>query len=215
MTMHERHEDSGILAQIVTYYESKLELYGKTPRGVDWNGSEGQELRFRQLCRLIPSEGRYSVFDYGCGYGALYKHLMAHNEAIHYLGFDISELMIEAAKQELSSGCDAEFYTHLPTNIHADYALASGLFNVKQEVSDTVWIDYCIGIMDQLNNLSVRGFGFNCLTSYADEPLKRKDLFYADPAHFFNLCMQRYSRKVSLTHDYPLFEFTILVGKEQ
>jgi hypothetical protein len=39
----------------------------------------------------------------------------------------------------------------------------------------------------------------------------RADLYYADPLFFFEHCRQRFSRRVALLHDYPLYEFTILV----
>jgi hypothetical protein len=59
--------------------------------------------------------------------------------------------------------------------------------------------------------LSRRGFAFNALTSYSDRDKQRDDLYYADPLHWFDHCKKHYSRYVSLLHDYPLFEFTILV----
>jgi hypothetical protein len=41
----------------------------------------------------------------------------------------------------------------------------------------------------------------------------RDDLYYADPLFFFDYCKTRFSRFVTLIHDYPLYEFTILVRK--
>jgi hypothetical protein len=43
----------------------------------------------------------------------------------------------------------------------------------------------------------------------------RPDLFYADPAEVFEYCRKRYSRSVALLHDYPLYEFCILVRKQR
>jgi len=39
-------------------------------------------------------------------------------------------------------------------------------------------------------------------------------LYYADPIFLFEHCRRTFSRFVSLIHDYPLYEFTILVRKE-
>ena len=39
------------------------------------------------------------------------------------------------------------------------------------------------------------------------------DLFYADPLHLFDRCKRTYSRFVTLLHDYPLYEFTIIVRR--
>ena len=49
------------------------------------------------------------------------------------------------------------------------------------------------------------------LTRYADPPLMRDDLYYADPTRYFAVCKERYSRNVALLHDYDLYEFTLLV----
>jgi hypothetical protein len=42
----------------------------------------------------------------------------------------------------------------------------------------------------------------------------RPDLYYADPLFLFDYCKTKFSTLVSLIHDYPLYEFTILVRKE-
>ena len=70
-------------------------------------------------------------------------------------------------------------------------------------------------MLDGLDRSGRRGFAFNCLTAYADPALMRDDLFYADPAAYFDLCKRRYSREVALLHDYGLYEFTIIVRKNQ
>jgi hypothetical protein len=42
----------------------------------------------------------------------------------------------------------------------------------------------------------------------------RPDLYYGDPAFFFDHCKTHYARDVALLHDYGLYEFTLLVRKE-
>ncbi len=39
----------------------------------------------------------------------------------------------------------------------------------------------------------------------------RTDLYYGDPIFFFEHCRTTFGRHVALLHDYPLYEFTILV----
>ena len=65
-----------------------------------------------------------------------------------------------------------------------------------------------------INSLSGKGFAFNVLTKYSDPEFMRTDLYYADPLFLFDYCKAKFSTFVSLIHDYPLFEFTILVRKE-
>jgi putative ABC transport system permease protein len=76
------------------------------------------------------------------------------------------------------------------------------------------WRAYVNETIDRLAELSLRGFAFNCLTSYADADRMRPDLFYADPCELFDRCKRRYARNVALMHDYDLYEFTILVRKK-
>jgi hypothetical protein len=91
--------------------------------------------------------------------------------------------------------------------------LASGIFNVKLQSDDEAWKAYMLATVDQLDGLSTRGFSFNVLTQYSDPERRRQDLYYADPLFWFDHCKRKYSRFVSLLHDYPLYEFTILVKK--
>ena len=64
-----------------------------------------------------------------------------------------------------------------------------------------------------MNDVSLKGFAFNVLTLYSDVEKRRFDLHYADPLALFDHCKRYYSRFVTLLHDYPLYEFTILVRK--
>ena len=66
-----------------------------------------------------------------------------------------------------------------------------------------------IKFMKQAIKLSKKGFGFNLLSTYVD--WKEDHLYYGDPLFFFDFCKRHVSRYVSLLHDYPLYEWTILV----
>jgi len=52
------------------------------------------------------------------------------------------------------------------------------------------------------------------LTSYSDTERRRSDLYYGEPAFYFDVCKRRYARNVALLHDYGLWEWTILARKE-
>ena len=64
-----------------------------------------------------------------------------------------------------------------------------------------------------MNANSLKGFAFNCLTSYSDPEKMRADLFYPNPCQVFDHCKTKFSRHVALLHDYGLYEFSILVRK--
>lgn len=205
-------EEKGILTEVSDYYTQKLAEHGRTAKGVDWNGVESQTLRFEQLCKLIK-EPSFSIIDLGCGYGALLEYLDSLYEDFSYLGIDISEAMIKSAKARFQNSKNAEFLASSRPHRIADFCVASGIFNVRLERSEGEWADYLLSTLDVLDKFCTKGFAFNCLTSYSDDPLKRHNLYYADPCWLFDVCKRKYSRNVTLLHDYELYEFTLLVRK--
>jgi SAM-dependent methyltransferase len=206
------HDD--ILAKARSYYSSRFAAHGATPAGVDWNSAESQELRFAQLLSITEGRPAFSIVDYGCGYGALSRWLTEHERRHTYLGFDLSEEMIEYAQDGLSPSSTDRF-TADPTELEAqDFAVASGIFNVKLDVDDKQWREYVIDGIRTLDSLSRLGFAFNMLTTHSDPDRMRDDLYDGAPTLYFDHCIGRYARNVALLHDYGLYEFTILVRKD-
>lgn len=202
-----------IHSDVARYYAEKLQEHGDTPRGVDWNGEQGQVLRFAQLLRVVDIAAAFSINDLGCGYGAMFEHLQAAGGAFSYHGYDLAEDMILAARKRHAGASNADFHVAAAPTQEADYGVASGIFNVRLGHTDSGWMEYMRSTLDSMNQTSRRGFAFNCLTSYSDADRMRDYLYYADPCALFDLCKRRYSRNVSLLHDYDLYEFTILVRK--
>lgn len=211
-----------ILTEIGSYYQSKLRQHGPTPNGVDWNSIESQRLRFTQLLRVVSSKqeeqpGRsFSIFDYGCGYGALLDSLIDSDFQVDYVGYDIATDMVAKARElhtVLPPRLTARFVSDPYALPRCDYAVASGVFNVKLHHDASGWQEYVLSTIDDFATLGKRGFAFNMLTCYSDRERMRDDLFYGDPAFFFDHCKRRYSRNVALLHDYELYEFTIIVRR--
>ena len=202
-----------LLNEVATYYSKKLEDHGETAQGVDWNGAESQTLRFKQLCKIIDTQNHFSINDLGCGYGALNDFLSEHYTDFLYTGIDISENMVQAAEQRYANKNQTRFIVSSSPDQIADYGIASGIFNVRLGRSDNEWQSYLEETLDTLNSTSRLGFAFNCLTSYSDADKMRDYLYYADPCQLFDWCKRRYSKNVSLLHDYKLYEFTMLVRK--
>jgi len=200
-----------IIQQVRQYYEGRLADHGATPRGVDWNSAESQRLRFSELARLLDGDPAGSVNDYGCGYGALASFLRERGHTGAYCGFDISPRMIEAAQETHRDLPDCRFFSDREQLAPAMYTLASGIFNVRQDAADDNWYRYMLETIGDLASLSTKGFAFNALTIYSDPERRRPDLYYADPLVLFDHCKRHVSRFVSLLHDAPLYEFTLLV----
>ena len=61
-----------LLQEVAEYYSAKLHEHGVSPRGVDWNGEESQQLRFTQLAKIIQHQQGFSINDLGkVKYGTL------------------------------------------------------------------------------------------------------------------------------------------------
>ena len=71
-----------------------------------------------------------------------------------------------------------------------------------------------LGVLDEFNRLSRRGFSSNFLTKYSDAEKMRPDLYYADPLFLFDQCKRNFSRNVALLHDYRLYDFTLVIRKD-
>jgi len=199
--------------QARAYYEAKLRAHGATPAGMDWNSQASQELRFRQLARLWEDDPEAGVVDYGCGYAALASYLRERGHRGPYLGFDVSDDMIHAAGEHVARLGRCRVTSRRDQLSPRDYAVASGVLNVKQQAGDAQWETYVRETIADLAALGRRGFAFNALTLYSDVEKRRPDLYYADPLQLFDHCARTYSRFVTLLHDYPLYEFTILVRR--
>lgn len=202
-------ERDDIIAAVGDYYTRKVEAHGPTPSGADWRDAESQELRFRQLLRLAEDGTPFSISDYGCGYGALADYLREHEYDYTYQGFDISESMLKHTRADER----ARFVSTDADLAPADYTVASGIFNVRLDVDDEAWREYVLATIGRMDVLSTRGLAFNMLTSYSDTDKMRDDLYYGDPAFYFDFCKRHLSPQVALLHDYGLWEWTILVRK--
>ena len=197
-------------------YRENLDKHGPVSQSVGWKDEQSQALRFDKLIEAIqPEDARdgFNCNDWGCGYGAMSQYLLSRSSLnlTRYIGYDICDEMLEQAKR-IESSPHCEFVkSHLPTKT-ADYTFVSGTFNVKLEASEDKWKQYIEETLFELWEKTNNGLAFNLLTTYVD--WKEPQLYYADPAYFFDFCKRRLSPRVSLLHDYPLYEWTMLVRKE-
>lgn len=204
------------LTGIRDLYTGNLATHGLSSKSVGWKDEASQLLRFERLAQIIdrgPSAGGVSVNDWGCGYGSMFRYLdnLPGVEMCGYTGYDISEEMLGAASQAIASP-KARFVLGAQVTEDADYSFVSGTFNVRLDAADAEWDQYVKEQVTAIYARSRRGMAFNLLTSHVD--WKQENLFYADPRDFFDFCKRHLSRSVTLLHDYPLYEWTMLVHRE-
>lgn len=207
---------SEALAGVESLYTGNLAEHGIDSKAVGWRDRESQLLRFEKLAYLIDVDSPVrpvSVNDWGCGYGAMFKFLDERPgvELESWYGYDISREMLEAARGYIDDP-RAELIQGADVTRDADYTFVSGTFNVRAGAPVEAWSEYVKDVLRTIARRSRRGFGFNLLTCYVD--WRKDDLFYADPAEFFGFCREELARYVTLLHDYPLYEWTIVALHE-
>lgn len=200
-----------LVERAADYYTRKLAEHGATPRGADWNGRESQNLRFEQLLRLCDPSRPWNLNDYGCGYGALATFLRESGRSFEYCGYDASAAMVAAALQHVGADPHCGFTANRTEVTRRPYTVASGIFNVREDTADSEWWDYIVRTIDDLAAISTVAFSCNFLTSHSDADRRRGDLYYADPSEVLRHALTRFSRRAAILHDYPLYEFTLIV----
>lgn len=202
--------------KVAALYDGNFKDTGLKSTSVGWPTPESHELRFDKLTSVInDSETYFSINDFGCGYGALLQYLINNRnfKVSEFNGYDISKEMLKGARRNLNSyNLQVNLYNDERIFTKADYTFVSGTYNVKCNESDESWKAYIHGSLENINAVSEKGFAFNLLSKYVD--WEKDHLFYGDPLYWFDHCKKYYSKHVSLLHDYPLFEWTIIVKKK-
>lgn len=201
------------LASVNQLYQDNLVQFGTDSKAVGWKDRKSQQLRFAKLNQIILDKDKpITVNDYGCGYGAHLSNLIESNFTIaQYNGYDINIEMLNSLQKIHNQNHDMEIRCINSSKIStiADYSLVSGTFNVPPDSDMVRWEKFVAEKISEIAMNSRQGFSFNLLSSYVD--WKKEGLYYADPGYWFDFCKKNLSTKVTLLHDYPLYEWTILV----
>ena len=203
------------LRKIEEHYSVNLREIGASSRAVGWKTRESQELRFAKLATVFGVDKEpVSINDYGCGYGAMLDFVVHDlgRRVSKYDGYDISAEMLSVAREALKShGKILRLHESSELMTQADYSFASGTFNVRFDATNAAWQEFIEVKLHEMHSHSRKGFAFNLLTTNVD--WEEPQLFYGDPCRWFDFCQRNFSRYVTLFHDYPLWEWTIVVRK--
>jgi SAM-dependent methyltransferase len=199
------------LSGVADLYSRSLAEHGTVAKGVGWGDEPTHRLRFDKLAQVIEGDAAPTVNDLGCGFGSLWGYLdETGRRPARYYGYDISAEMLDEARRALP-GEGVELIAESKLRTEADYSFASGIFNVRLETDEASWAEFVRDTLCDLHEHSTRGFAFNVLTSYVD--YREEHLFYADPREWLDFCKTELSPRVALLHDYPLYEWTMLVRR--
>ena len=193
---------------IVRLYEGRYAELGYDVRTLGWRGREDQLLRFQVLCDIADLSGA-SVCDIGCGFGDLVPYLRERFGEFGYTGVDLSPSLVEEARRrhpEFEFHCldilDSGF------DLRADYFLLSGALNFRVEDN---W-GLTRAMLSRMFSLARRGVAVNFLTSYVN--FERPHNYHHSPEEVFRLARSM-TKRLALRHDYPLWEFTVYLYREE
>jgi SAM-dependent methyltransferase len=161
-----------------------------------WGTHEGQAARFDALTRAANYRGG-SVVDFGCGTGALKRHLDTLGHPFTYLGLDLNPKMLELARS-LNEGGD--FRRIAPDSVDfppADYVFASGVF----QFADPAEPLYYRRLVEALFRRSRVAMAANFLSALRDDDARDPEELYLLPDDAVDLASSLSGRWL-LDHSY-------------
>lgn len=201
-------------ASVDAYYSATVEAFGVTPRGVDWTCEATQNLRFVQLLRHCDRTSPASINDLGCGYGALLAFCRERwpEWRIDYLGIDLSDAMIRAARSRWPDEPGVRFVHGTCGPRVADQSIASGIFNVCGPIERNEWEDFICATLRALKASSRRGFAVNFMAELAPGATGPRELYRTSPTRWIEFCEGELGLRTVVIRDYGLREFTLWVA---
>ena len=193
-------------ASLVGLYSERVAELGYDVRSLGWKSREDQTLRFQVLADIADLSNS-AVCDVGCGFGDLLPYLSERFRAVQYHGVDICQDLLEIARRRRP---DVRFsladilspdYSEL-----ADWHLLSGALSYK--LTDN--LAFTERMLGRMLELSSKGVAANFLSTHVNYQHPRN--YHHDPCDVFRIA-KRLTSKVTLRHDYPLWEFTVYLYK--
>lgn len=199
-------------AGIEAYYSDRIARFGATPLGVDWTCMATQYLRFVQLLRICDFGDTFSLNDFGCGYGALLDFCSERHPhwTIDYLGIDLSERMVAAARSKRGQESRAVFHVGAAAPRSADVCIASGLFNVCLSIPRAEWEEFVRDTLREMRRTCAAGFSANFMAPLPAGAAPVPQLYRTEAQPWVEFCRQDLGCRVQLVEDYGLREFTLL-----
>ncbi len=197
--------------RIIERYNSRILKLGQTIEGLGSGSKERQFLRFKLLLDVGELEGK-KILDLGCGFGDLLDFLSKEGITVEYEGWDINEEIIKNAKAKHPGHlfyCKDILNDEDWNSKEFDFVLSSSSFNNKLIDLDNYKL--IEAILKRCYAIAKDGVGINFQTDYVD--FRREDVFYYSPEEVFRIC-KKITKKVTLKHDFPLFDFAIFLYKD-
>ena len=195
--------------EIIKRYRDRLSVFGQSIEALASGTKERREERFNVLGSIGNLEGK-KILDLGCGFADFYEWAQKHNDNVVYTGYDISPDLIKVC-QERFPNCHFEVRDIQDTGVEEqfDYIICSQAFNNR--LSDSSNLQTIKDIISICFSACREGFAIDMLTSYVD--YEEDHLYYYCPEELFSFA-KSLTKRVTLRHDYPAFEFALFLYKD-
>jgi ubiquinone/menaquinone biosynthesis C-methylase UbiE len=169
--------------------------------------SNRRDIRFQVLQEIgIKSGDR--ILDVGCGLGDFYSYLKGSGIDVDYHGVDISSELINIAQKNLQLKT-LEYRDFFKEKFEAhsfDFVICSQVLNLKTPGVNN--FELAQEFLTEMYRVARKGVACDFVTSYVD--FKEDYLFYHSPEDILTFS-KTLSKRVTLRHDYPAFEFCIYI----
>ncbi len=123
--------------QQLEYFSQRLKKYGFSHRTLSWESPFTQNCRFVELLKICTMGQKYndfSLLDFGCGLGHLYKFIkdegFLSSWQVNYIGTDINKELLNEARKNFPNANFVLKEENIFQNRY-DYIVCSGLYNLK------------------------------------------------------------------------------------
>jgi len=191
-------------AAIIERYTERYRRLGAVAAALGSGSDEHQAIRYRVLSEIGDLGGR-RVLDVGCGFGGFYDYCRHMGQPLTYTGIDIVPALLEGAARRHPGADFIELdILDAPDDMEMDYVVSSQGFNNRLQYSDN-W-DVVREVLARCFRIAKEGVAFDMMSAHVD--FREDHLYYFDPAKVFEFC-KTLTKRVTLRHDYPLFEFCV------
>jgi SAM-dependent methyltransferase len=189
---------------LIERYRERLERYGVQDHRTIASGSKERHwMRFQTLVEVGDLRNA-SILDLGCGTGDLLAFLEEKQIPVQYTGYDINPFLIAEARKRFPQQHFEVKDVQLEDFPCFDFILGQAVFNFRLPHKDN--FDMVQDILKICYSHSKKGVAFDFISTYADF---HPDYAYAyTPETLFSFA-KTLTKRVTLRHDQPLFEFAI------
>jgi cyclopropane fatty-acyl-phospholipid synthase-like methyltransferase len=203
---------------IIQHYESCLEKYGDTCRGVDWPNVEDAQARYRIMLEVIkarPAE-KVDLLDFGCGASHLYEYILRNRlDHVEYSGLDLSPAFLSLSRKKFPSirYYDLDILDTSSSLPDFDYIVMNGVFTEKRELTFEEMFTYFKDVVTRVFKKARVAIVFNVMSPHVD--WERQDLFHLPLDSLAAFLVKEVSRDFVIRNDYGLYEYTTYVYRKR